>query len=245
MRHKFNLDIATLDRFTMLIHGNYGCGKTHLLGDMLKHESANGKVRFLNVAGEDGFLSVANTGLGDVGETVETLADFKAALSDYAKEGLVALAIDGGKPFGKMIIKAVCGDRLPSVGKGSDDWGKIHGEFEALVASFRSVAPIVVMAAASDRSMDQVSGELSLTPDFPGRQAAGSGGQFDFVFLLKAAATGPNRVKRTLLTQPVANTVIRARLPKPLPSEIELPEGPGGWKRIKEAMQAALTKGGK
>jgi hypothetical protein len=245
VRQRFNLDIATLDRFTMLIHGNFGCGKTHLLGDMLKYESTNGPIRFLNVAGEDGYLSVANTGLGEVGETVDTLADFKAAVSEYAKEGLAALAIDGGKLFGKLIIKSVCGDKLPSVGKGSDDWQKIHQEFEAVIASLRGVAPIVVMASSSDRSMDQVSGELSLTPDFPGRQAAGSGGQFDFVFLLRAQATGPNRVKRTLVTQPVANTVIRARLPKPLPSEIELPEGAGGWKKLKDAMQAALAKGGK
>lgn len=245
MRHKFNLDIATLDRFTMLLHGNYSSGKTHLLGDMLKHEAQSGPVRFLNVAGEDGYLSVANSGLGEIGETVDTLADFKAALADYAKMGLAALAIDGGKPFGKMVIKAVCGDRLPSVGGASQDWGKIHGEFEALVATFRDVAPIVVMAASSDRSLDQVTGQTSLTPDFPGRQAAGSGGQFDFVFLLKAEALSPTRVKRTVLMQPVNNTVIRSRLPKALPAELEIPDGPGGWKKIKDTMQAALAKGGK
>lgn len=243
MRQKFNLDIASLDRFTMLLHGNFGCGKTHLLGDMLKEEMVNGPVRFLNVAGEDGYLSVANLGLGEVGETVETLADFKEALAEYKKLGLAALAIDGGKAFGRMIIKAICGDKLPSVGRGSDDWQRIHMEFEALIASLRNIAPIVVMASSSDRSMDQVSGELSLTPDFPGRQAAGSGGQFDFVFLLKAQAVTPTKVKRTLQMQPVANTVIRARLPRPLPSEIELPEGPGGWKKLKNEMQKAL-KGG-
>lgn len=244
MRQKFNLDIASLDRFTMLLHGNFGCGKTHLLGDMLKTEMDNGPVRFLNVAGEDGYLSVANLGLGEVGETVETLKDFHEALAEYKKLGLAALAIDGGKAFGRMIIKAVCGDKLPSVGRGSDDWQRIHMEFEALIASLRNIAPIVVMASSSDRSMDQVSGELSLTPDFPGRQAAGSGGQFDFVFLLKAQAVTPTKVKRTIQLQPVANTVIRARLPRPLPSEIELPEGPGGWKKLKAEMQKALTKGG-
>lgn len=245
MRERFNLDIATLDRFTMLIHGGYGVGKTHLLGDMLKTESAVGPVKFLNIVGEDGMLSIANTGLGDVGESVDTLKDFKDALSDYAKNGLAALAIDGGKSFGRIVTKSVCGERLPSVGRGSDDWQKIHLEFEATIAMLRTVAPIVVMASSSDRSMDQISGELSLTPDFPGRQAAGSGGQFDFVFVLRSQAIGPNKVKRSLLTSPVANTVIRARLPRPLPTEIELPEGLGGWSKLKAEMQKALTKGSK
>ena len=245
MRERFNLDLKTLDKFTMLIHGNYGTGKTYFLGDMLKTESASGPVRFLNLRGEDGMLSLADAGLGDVGETVDTLKDFQDALADYAKLGLAALAIDAGKSFGKIITKSVCGERLPSVGKGSDDWQKIHQAFEASIAALRGVAPIVVMAASSDRSMDQISGEMSLTPDFPGRQAAGSGGQFDFVFVMRSMPTGPNKIRRSLLTSPVANTVIRARLPRPLPTEIELPEGPGGWAKLRAEMQRTLNKGGK
>lgn len=243
MRERFNLDIATLERFTMLIHGGFGVGKTNFLGDMLKTESATGPVRFLNIKGEDGMLSVADTGLGEVGESVDTLKDFKDALADYAKLGLAALAIDGGKPFGRLVVKGICGDRLPSVGKGSDDWQKIHLEFESAIASLRVIAPIVVMASSSDRSMDQVSGELSLTPDFPGRQAAGSGGQFDFVFVMKSVPLGPTRIKRSLLTSPIANTVIRARLPRALPPEIELLEGPGSWAKVKAELQKTLTKG--
>jgi hypothetical protein len=243
MRERFNLDVATLERFTMLIHGGFGVGKTHFLGDMLKAESATGPVRFLNIRGEDGMLSIANTGLGDVGESVDTLKDMKDALADYAKLKLSALAIDGGKHFGRLVIKSVCGERLPSVGKGADDWQRIHTEFEATITSFRSIAPIVVMASSSDRSMDQVSGELSLTPDFPGRQAAGSGGQFDFVFVMKSTPVTPTRIKRSILTSPVTNTVIRARLPKPLPAEIELVEGIGSWVKLKSELQKALTKG--
>lgn len=241
MRQRFNLDIGSLDRFTMLIHGNYGVGKTRLLGDMLVTEGAGGKpVRFLNITGEDGMLSIAGMALGEVGETVDTLKDFKDACADYAKLGLAALAIDGGKSFGRLCIKSVCGDRLPTVGGQSQDWQKIHMEFETTIASLRSIAPIVVMASSSDRSLDQVTNATSLTPDFPGRQAAGSGGQFDFVFVMRAEATGPNRVKRTLLTAPVANTIIRARLPRSLPTEVELPDGAGAWAKIKGEMQKAL-----
>ena len=245
MRQRFNLDIASLERFAMLLHGNYGVGKTFLLGDMLRYEAQSGKTRFLNVAGEDGALSIANLGLGEIAETVDTLPDFKAALAEYKKDGVHALAVDGGKFYGKLIIRAVCGDRLPSVGKGSDDWAKIHREFEDTLVALKQAAPVVVMASSSDRSMDQITGETSLTPDFPGRQAAGSGGQFDFVFLVKAQALTPTKVRRWVETAPTANTVIRQRLPKPLPPVIELPENGGGWAIIRKAMQECLAKGGK
>lgn len=242
MRTRFNLDLSTLQRFTMLIHGGYGTGKTYFLGDMLREESKKGPVRFLNIAGEDGYLSAANIGLGEVGETVDSLADFKAALADYTKLGLAALAIDGGKHFGRLCIRDACGDRLPKVGTGSDDWQKIHLAFESTIATLRAAAPVVVMASSSDKSMDQVAGETSLTPDMPGRQAAGVGGQFDFVLILKAQVMGPNRIRRALLCAPQANTVIRSRLPKALPTEIELPEGGGGWKKLREAMNECLKK---
>lgn len=240
MRKQFNLDLADLDRFTMLVHGNYGVGKTHLLGDFLRYYKALDKtVRFLNLAGEDGQLSIANFGLGGVGETVETYKDFIEACNDYRGK-VDALAIDGIRHLGQQVIKKQCGDRLPSVGRGSDDWANIHRDFENAITGLRSVAPVVLCASASDRSLDQVSGEISLTPDLPGRQATGVGGMFDFVFVLKATVVGPNRIKRTLLTAPVQNTVIRARLPRQLPAEIVLPENHGSWALIQKTLQEAL-----
>lgn len=244
MRQILNLNLKSLERFTMLLHGGYGVGKTGLLGDMLRYEAKNGPVRYVNIAGEDGYLSIANLGLGEIGETVDTLKDFKEAMAEYRKLGLAALAIDGGKQFGQLCIKDVCGDRAPKVGGNSDDWSRIHREFESTIASLRSVAPVVVMASSSDRSLDQISGQTSLTPDMPGRQAAGVGGQFDFVFVVRAQALSPTKVRRWIVTSPEANTVIRQRLPKALPGEIEIPEGGGGWEKLKKAMDEAM-KGGK
>lgn len=242
MRKVINLDLSTLDRFTMLVHGNYGVGKSFLLGDFLSYYKSMGPVRFINIAGEDGFLTLANMQLGEIGETVETLQDLQDALSDAKKAEVVALAIDGIKHVGRLVIRANCGDRLPSVGKGSDDWQKIHRDLENVITSLRQVAPVVLCASSSDRSMDQISGELSLTPDLPGRAASGVGGMFDMVFVMKATVVGPGKVKRSLMTAPMANTVIRARLPKPLPTEIVLPEGPGAWKVIFDTLQKSLTK---
>lgn len=244
MRTRLNLDLTALDRFTMLIHGNYGVGKTALLGDMLREESRKGPVAFLNIAGEDGYLSLANQGLGEIGETVDTLADFKAALGEYKQKGCVALGIDGGKQFGELVKKSIKPDGLLQMGQGKDDWQRFHREFETTIASLRLVAPVIVMASASDRSLDQISGATSLTPDMPGRQAAGIGGQFDFVFILKAMAVTPTKVRRWLATAPETNTIIRQRLPRPLPQEIEIPENGGGWAKLRAEMDKAL-KGAK
>ena len=249
MRERFDLDLKQLDRFNVLFHGGFGSGKTFLLGDMLRYERSAGEVRYLNITGEDGQLSIANFGLGNVGETVDTLDDFLLACDDYRKAGVRAVGVDGGKAFGKLVIRKVCGERLPSVGKNSDDWTQIHSKFENAIGVMRTMAPIVAFASSSDRSMDQISGELSLTPDMPGRQAAGIAGQFDFVFVVKAQATGPERVRRWIETAPAANTIIRQRLPRSLPAQIDIPQGGGGWKNLIEAMQKCLddmtVKGGK
>lgn len=240
MRTRFNLDISDFTRFLMLIHGGYGVGKTHLLGDMLLTERENGEVRYVNMPGEDGYLSIRNLGLGECAENVETLDDLKGLIGDYKKSKLAAVAFDGGKWLGKLVIKGVCGDRIPTIGKGSDDWTKIHNEFEAIIATIRHVAPVVVLASSSDKSVDQVSGETVLSPDLPGRQAAGIGSQVDFAFQMHAKPSGPNSVRRWLGTAPSSTTVTRVRLPRPLPHEIIIPEGRGGWKKIKEAIENAL-----
>ena len=242
MRQRFDLDLRSLERFTVLFHGAFGSGKTALLGDMLRYEMKQGPVRYLNIAGEDGQLSIANFGLGNIGETVDTLKDFNEAIDEYRKEGLRALAVDGGKWFGRLCIKDVCGDRLPKVGGNSDDWTQIHGRYENAISRLRHIAPVVAMASSSDRSMDQVSGNISLTPDMPGRQAAGCAGLFDFVLIVKAEATRPGFMKRTIETEPVANTIIRQRLPIPLPASIEIPQGGGGWKNLVDAMNRCLDK---
>jgi hypothetical protein len=231
---------------TFLIHGGYGTGKTHLLGDMLKYERnhakpGRSKVSFLDIGDERGFGSIQNLGLGDAGEHIKTLKDLHEALDEYTKAGdLAALGVDGFNGVGQLIIAAVCGDRLPKVGNNSDDWQRIHYEFTKLYAKLRPVAPVVMCSSASDRSMDQVSGQMSLTPDLPGRQAAGVAGKFDFVFTLSAMVTGLTSVKRTLHTAPMANTVIRARTPRPLPTSIDLVAGEGSWAKVRGEIEKAF-----
>src|SRR3990167_2192174 len=83
MRTKFNLNLATLDHFTVLLQGVYIVGKTHLLGDMLRYESQFGPVRFCNSEGEDGWMTISGMNLGEIGETVQNYKD----MLDYHADG--------------------------------------------------------------------------------------------------------------------------------------------------------------
>jgi len=238
MRTKLNLDLISLDRFTILLHGGPSVGKTHLMGDALAtYKEAGGKVRFLNIKGEDGFSTVAGMGLGDIAETVESVKDFEEAISEYKREGLAALGIDGGPVFYRQIMQSIAGDRLPRVGGNSNEWGEIHFKGTKLLTDLHYVAPVVMMSALTDLSMDQITGETKRTPDFPGRMAAGIAGLFDFVFYMETQITGPTSMKRILYLQPILKTIIRARSPRPLPASLEIPVGRGGWTLLYETLQ--------
>lgn len=230
---------------TFLIHGAYGAGKTHLLGDMLRTEGGVGPVRFINMRGEDGYLSVAKAILdGAVAETVETYEDLEGALLDAKKADARAIAIDGWHRLYPLVYKKVLGsDRLPTVGGQRNEWGDVHRQAEQMIESLRYYAPIVMCTSASDKSLDQLRGETHTTPNFPGRNAAGVAGFFDFVFYMESEVIGAAKIRRKILTAPVSKMVVRYRLPSSLPASLEIPDGSGGWTIIVNAINAALARG--
>src|SRR6266446_6736108 len=236
MRHKLNLDLRSLDRVMMLVHGGYSSGKTHLVGDMLRYEMQHGPVKFLNVKGEDGTLSIASMGLGESGETVETLQDYKDALNDARKANLRALGVDSFKALVKIVTFAKIGDRPPA----KDDYTGIHYEMAELATSLRSVAPVVLCVCPSGKSVNQLDGRTYITPDLPGREAAGAAGWFDFLGYLSAETLGADNVKRRVTFAPNTNVITRQRLPKQLTSDITIPNGGGGWEAIYKALQNSL-----
>src|SRR5262245_17566309 len=91
---RFDLSRASLDNLAVLVHGTYGVGKTHLLGDYLRWAKDRGPIAFLNLTGEDGYSSVAGMGLGEAGWDVENTADFDKVLGDIAATNPIALAVD-------------------------------------------------------------------------------------------------------------------------------------------------------
>ena len=238
-RQKLNMDLQTLDGFTMLIHGDRASGKTALAGDMLVTElKAGGEVRFINVKGEDGTLTLRGMGLGDRGETVETYEDFNSCLLDYTKLGLAGLAVDSLAALNQWVAYKVCGaERMPIIDRNNpkNEWGDLHREMTNLAMRMRRTAKYVIATCPSDKSTNQLTGKIYITPDLPGREAAGSAGWFDFVGYLTANPVGPGRVSRVVTFTPNSQVIVRQRLPmgKALTSDFTLPEGPGAWSLIK------------
>lgn len=241
MRQRLNLNLTTLDAgFAMLVHSAYGAGKTHLAGDFLATLRAEGPVAYINIRGEDGYLSLASFQLGDIGETVETLAELRAAIDDYAGRQLVGLAVDSLKWLNRLVQAATLGTDTRAPEK--TEWGPVHFEMDRLCASLRRAAKYVLVTCPSDKSLDQLRDRTYITPDLPGREAAGAAGWFDFVGYLSADALGPGKIQRKVTFAPNSNIVTRARTPRPI-ADVTLPEGPGGWARITAAINAALKEG--
>lgn len=245
MREKFSLDLktASLEKTIMLIHGGYASGKTYLLADFLKYYSTQGPVKFINVIGEDGYLSAQSMGLGNVGETVTTYDDLIASLNDAKKEKCVAVGLDSMKMASKLAMAHVVGssDRMPSVGGNGNEWGSVHFAMENLTNRMRAAAPFVLCVCPSDKSINQLDGKTYVTPDLPGREAAGSAGWFDFVGYLSADVIGPSQIKRKVRFAPNNTILTRQRLPRPIINDIEIPEGEGGWKKILGEINSILS----
>lgn len=241
MRQRLNLNLTSLDRLMMLVHGDYGSGKTFLGGDMLAYEKSKGPVAFINTKGEDGYMSLASFSLGEIGETVETVQDFRDCLSDLRKLKLRAVFVDSMKYLCRIVTTAEVGQRVPK----KDDWGPVHFNMEQLTTELRSVAQIVLCVCPSDKSVNQLTGDTKITPDLPGREAAGSAGWFDFVGYMRADTRGPKDVVREVDFRPSTSVITRQRLAKPITDIIRIPEGSGGWKAIWSALENSLLKEGK
>lgn len=251
-RLEFNLDMRTLDRCAVLVHGITNVGKTYLMGDFLKTEAQHGKVAFIDVLGEGGSMSLADLGLsaaGHKGYRVTTRKELTELLDWLGTQDLRALAFDSLKAFVRLVIaERVGADRMPVVSRASDEneWGDIHFRMERMAGRLGAVAPWIMAACLSDRSVEQISGATYVTPDLPGREAAGSISWFDLAGYLRAD-TSPlpgNPVTRTFMVAPNNKILTRQRLPRPIKVDIELPEGPGGWATIKRHLEAALVPSG-
>ena len=235
-RRQFNMDTIGLDKgWSLMAHGGRAAGKTHLLGDCLATEAALGKVRFVNVLGEDGMLTCQGMGIAENAETVECYEDFLDMCKEY-KGQLQAVALDSVSVLSKWVMKHVLKglDRLPRITKEGNEWGDFHREMDNAMLAIKQTAKYVICSCPSDRSVDQLTGQTYTTPDLHGRQAVGSAGWFDFVGMLKAESIGPGKTRRTFIIAPNSNIIVRQRLPRQINADIELADGPGGWKKIKD-----------
>ena len=250
-RHRLNLDLKDLSRLALALHGPYGAGKTFLQGDFLvwAKEQNKGPVHFLNIEGEDGFASLASLGLGNAGETVESTADFEAALRDYHAEKTFGLAVDSLPAYYNLLLKSYLGTvRYPDPKQDGERakmvWGQVSMGLINAVALSRAAAPYVFWVSPYDKSEDAIggSGTKTITPNLPGKLAQAIAGAFDFVGYLTAQTMGPQQVVRKITFAPSVNVLTRQRISRPITQDIVVPEGRGGWKAIMTALEAALVE---
>lgn len=238
---RINLDTQTLGGASWLFHADYGAGKTHLLGDALAAEQENGTVLFVNVSGEDGYLTLRDFGLGDAAVTISNMKDIAALVKELRENPVRTIGVDSLKALSQLIMDNITGgERTPKIGKNDNEWSEIHHDFWNTLAKLRRSCEVFLAVCPSDKSVNQLRDEIWITPDLPGREATGVAGKFDFVGYMRATTLGPKNVRRTISFHPVPGVVTRFRLPKPITEDIKLPNGRGGWKAIQAAVEGCL-----
>lgn len=254
-RTKFDLDKQVLQGFTIMPHGDRAVGKTYLVGDMLRHEKQFGKVKYINIVGEDGMLTISGMGLGDIGETITEYDDLIAIITECGVAGYQAIGLDSFPMFARLAMRKVTGgDRLPIIPTRdqlkagmSNEWPEVHRLMEDAAAKLRRSAKYVMVTAASDKAVDMLdmsgSGRpTTIAPNLPGKEASDSAGWFDFVGYIQLVAIRPGEFKRRFTMVPDGGvTKVRQRVPKMITAPIDLPNGPGGWQAIKESIEKACV----
>jgi hypothetical protein len=248
MRHKINLDVATLDRAMVLVHGPYGAGKTHLGGDMLRWcKEQNLTYAFVNLMGEDGATSLAAMGLGDHGETVDTVGDLDEAIAEYAKAGTYGVVFDSLPALYWLINKNLFGEiRYPDPKLDGDRakmlWGQLTMQTLGRLRKSRLAGQVVLWLAADDKSEDVVQGGQRTTPNLVGRLAREAAGCFDFEGHLTANTISDSKVKREITFAPSGAVQTRQRSATTIIAPISIPKDRGGWNAVWAAMQASVRK---
>ena len=243
----FNLDVQPDEGYTMMVYGGRATGKTHLLGDMLREEAKQGKVLYVNIAGEDGMKTIKNIGLGNVGVEATEFNDLEDLIAKLTKEPVHAIAIDSLRAVAKLANRRITGsDRAPIVEpKGRNEWGELHTLMESTCIRLRHVAKYVVLACPADKSVAEL--DLAdkakadhIAPDLPGKEAVQSAGWFDFVGRLEIKSVRPQVFARTFNMVPDNVNIVRQRVPSMIKEPIVIPDGQGGWVAIKTKISEAM-----
>ncbi len=265
-RLRFNLDKTDLDDgLSFIVHGNYGAGKTHLIGDLLREESKDGgSVAFINTVGEDGATSIAAMGLGQQGYNVSSRVEL-LDLCDYfiANGRLTALGLDSARVLQHFVIRAVVGaDRWESLELDiqPNEWNNIHRAMSQTLLKLKQAAKWVLCVCTSDISVDMVTSQTTTTmgtksqggkvskgsfvsPDLYGKMHSVIAASFDMAGFLRAEAMG-STAERSIRFTTSNNILTRQRLTHEITQDIKIPSGKGGWLAIKRTVEEHMKKGG-
>ena len=264
IKRGIDLNLRSLDRFSMLVHGDYNTFKTYLVGSFLAYLIRQGKkVIFWNVRGEDGMPTLAAFPEIDPKKHIwelENAADIEGALVELIANPYDALGIDSGKLWADKIMLLFTGgeDRPLRVPKGkgdySQEWPLMHHKMERMMQAIRQAAKQVMITCPSDLSshhldpsMDTWAKKKRITPNFPGNEATKASGWFDYVGYAQIQATSPGEQRRLLHFEYNEEFVSRARLVLPFKEGISIPDcsvpgykGPSAWEVVQTQLLAHL-----
>jgi hypothetical protein len=238
------------DKWAVLVYGANAVGKTHFLGDFIRTLAAEGKKTwFINTAYEDGWGTLGDLE-GTPGFTAadcRTVDDFEEAVVAAKKDGAYGIAVDSLIGASKMLWYSYFGIvRAPDAAidgtRSQAMWSKHRQDLENMVHLTRDACTFAVWAATYDKAQNEA-GTSRLAPDLYGKESNQSAGWFDFVAQLKAQATGPASVKRTLVVKPDETVLTRQRFRRAITQDITIPADKGGWAALmKAAAEAAGVK---
>lgn len=251
-----DLDEATWNGGSILIHSPWGNGKTHLVGDFLRYNQQYGPVAYINFKGEDGYDTVQQMGLGKVRVDIKSYDEWRSFLNWAEKKNYQAIGYDSLKEAFQLAIEKKTGgaERAPITGDfKSNEWPDIHAWVRYGMLQSNRVAKYVMWTCPTDTGRDSMA-ELAtgikppdpkLFPDLPGKGAAACVSWFKLVGYLFATNTKEKGVIRKVDFRPSDRYITRQRMPKPgITQLIDIPQDGGGWKNILDAVQAVYAQGG-
>lgn len=244
---------ATLTECKMLLHGDYCSGKSHLMGTALKAQLAHGPGLLIITQGEPSLSTIQGLGMPDLEVVViEHYTDIDEVVKEYGGKGLQVVGFDSLALLSDLVIEKVTGglrgpgqaDRNGKTHDGRAEWGAVKNDFRRAVKQVQRLAPFFYAVCPSSKNENELTGQMSITPDLPGKQAVGIVGMFSYVGYVDYTPLSPTKVQRRVHFEPLGSIATRCNLPRPIVKPILLPEGGGGWAAVEAEIMACL-KGGK
>lgn len=247
IRTKVGAPSASLESCCMLLQGDYNVGKTYLMGCAMKAQLSKGPGLLIVTAGEPSVSTIQGLGVSDLDVVIlDAYADVDTVVKEYKGKGLRVVGVDSLALLSELAIaKTTGGLRAPGqrdAGGGAHDgrseWGAVKSDFRRAVKQLQGLAPFCFMTCPSAKNENELTGQTSITPDLPGKQAIGIVGMFEFVGYVDCTPMTPTKVQRRIHFEPMGSIATRCNLPRPITKPIVLPEGEGGWQEVEKAILA-------
>lgn len=231
---------------SILIHGTYGVGKSHLLASFLAHEKQFGPCAYLHIEGEPSLTSMAAFDLFGVQVvTMETIEDFQTF---FKEDGVFhAVALDSLAALNDLAdTKETKGLRAPGGGTsgqstgGMAEWGRIKFYVLSIVELIKRNSSIMMAVCPSDRGENDVTQQKYIVPDLVGKLATRIAHRFSFVGYMDATTINPTTVRRQVSFHLRTDALTRANVRRPFPGPIALGVGQDGWVTVKTAIEKAI-----